>query len=180
MGPRDLRGKKTEWHFFHCLTQYGEVARFVWLKSASGDIQLLLLIQTLPVLSPGSVGSEDSRAPEHFKLKTHTVIFLLSAFPCPPPPLKFLSQSYSKPVASLSSHAECEFHYLHKLPQGALVLAACCDRRIFQLPFFSLLFPVVTMTRLFPIHGCTRNCSATHYHTIICERVKKQPSSTHF
>lgn len=52
MGSLDLGGKKTEWHFFHCLTQYGEVARFARVKSASDDIQLLLLIQTLPVFSP--------------------------------------------------------------------------------------------------------------------------------
>lgn len=38
------RGKKTEWHFFHCLTQYGEVALFARLKSARDDIQLLVLI----------------------------------------------------------------------------------------------------------------------------------------
>lgn len=48
-------GGETEWHFFHCLTQYGEVARFVWLKSASGDIHPLLLIQTLAVLSPSAL-----------------------------------------------------------------------------------------------------------------------------
>lgn len=36
--------KKTEWHFFHCLTEYGQVAR---VKSARDDIQLLVLIQTL-------------------------------------------------------------------------------------------------------------------------------------
>lgn len=50
------RGKKTEWHFFHCLTQYGEVALFAQMKSARDDIQLLVLIQTLvcaPLLPAG-------------------------------------------------------------------------------------------------------------------------------
>lgn len=42
-----IYGEKTEWHFFHCLTEYGQVALFARVKSARDDIQLLLLIQTL-------------------------------------------------------------------------------------------------------------------------------------
>lgn len=38
--------KKPEWHFFHCLTQYGEVARFAREKSAKDDIHLVFSIQT--------------------------------------------------------------------------------------------------------------------------------------
>lgn len=39
--------EKTEWHFFHCLTEYGQVALFARLERARDDIQLLVLIQTL-------------------------------------------------------------------------------------------------------------------------------------
>lgn len=39
-----IYGEKAEWHFFHCLPEYGQVAR---VKSARDDIQLRVLIQTL-------------------------------------------------------------------------------------------------------------------------------------
>lgn len=42
-----IYGEKTEWHFFHCLTEYGQVTLFARVKSARDDIQLLVLIQTL-------------------------------------------------------------------------------------------------------------------------------------